>query len=259
MCNVVAAEWRGVRGAGVRQRAGGRSERQTLVSVGPLEARNQPTARFVTGLSGGMSLYQQSQPPSGNRTDYISFTDAYFLDVAATEENGAGDQACPAADSVTKGAATLIANGAIRHRIFAASSVGPIDPCGLVPVSVLTSVGVDVGTPTEFPEHHECDWFAPDTAGQNEAASLDFILGDQPAATDPTTDTSTMIAGRPTILSSGGSTPGRFADTAVHPFDGAADVFEIAQVVVSLPGRTASQACQVVTTVADTAWPRLPH
>lgn len=233
--------------------------RQTLVSVGPLEARNQPTARFVTGLSDGMSLYQQSQPPSGSCTDYISFTDAYLLDVAATEENGTGDQVCPAVDTVAQGVATLIAHGAIRHRIFAANSVGPIDPCGLVPVSVLTSAGVDVGTPTEFPEHHECDWFAPDTTGQNEGVSLDFILGSQPAASDPTTDTSTMIAGRPTVLSSGGSTPGCFADTAVHPFDGGgADLFEIAQVVVSLPGSTASQACQVATTVANTAWPQLP-
>lgn len=233
--------------------------KQTLVSVGPLEARNQPTARFVTGLSGGMSLYQQSQPPSGSCTDYISFTDAYFLDVAATEENGTADQVCPAADTVAKGTATLIASGKVRHRTFAANSVGPIDPCGLVPVSVLTSAGVNAGTPTEFPEHHECDWFAPDTTGQNEAVSLDFILGNRPAAGDPATDTSTMIAGRPTVLSSGGSTPGCFADTALHPFaGGGADIFEIAQIVVSLPGSTASQACQVATTVATTAWPRLP-
>jgi hypothetical protein len=232
--------------------------RQTLVSVGPLEARGQQSTRYVGTLFDGMSLYQEPEPSAGNCTDYIAFTDEYFLAIEAGPADG-GEQVCPATDTVAKGVATRIANGAIRHRTFPSGSIGSLDPCGLVPGSVLSSAGMAATPPQEYPEHHECDWFAPASGNQTDGVSLDFIVGTQPTASDPNTDTSTMVAGRPTVLNSGGSTPGCFASAALRPFDaGGPGIFEIAQVVVSMPSGTADQACQAAATIAAAVWPQLP-
>jgi hypothetical protein len=173
----------------------------TDVHVGPLEDRDGGTDSELTSvadLAGGLTLYRATDQSVGYCVDYVGFTDGEALYVGASpSDTDSKANTCPAADALARNAATDIAEGGVTHRGYPAQSVGSVDPCGLLPASVLTSGGIADASPNEYPEAHECDWYSEQTL---DSVSIQFLVGPRPSVYDPSVDSAVRIAGRPTVV-----------------------------------------------------------
>lgn len=233
------------------------------VNVGPLEtAADQPSAQLtqVATLATGMKLYTDT-PVNGFCDEYVTFADNLRLVVSANAAT-AGSQAnvCPAAETMARNAADQIRVGSVRHVRYPPGSLGPLDPCTLVPDSALAAAGLRGVAPTPFPQHHECAWRPVDT---NAGASLRvmFDVGTEPKVVDRTTDVRSTVAGRSSVTSKftlSGTSALCYVATGLNKY-GNTGRLELALVEVRTGAASTVDACNASTTVAGVVWPKLPN
>ncbi len=240
---------------------------RAYVLVGPLESnrdRIPEQVRTVAKLPRGL-VVQQATNHDGFCDAYVTFADGDTLLIDANPY-GSDDQSgnlCPAAVSLAQNAATRITAGTIKHRTYPQGSVGPSDPCAMVPSDALASAGIADPDPLEYPEKHECAWVSKTNEDAPEVDLL-FAAGQPAAVNDPKTDSTTTVAGRQTIVSmlAQSGTVGCFLSANLNPYTAAdyqGSFVEIAQLVIKNDnGSTPAEACTAGKTVAAALWPKLP-
>ena len=239
------------------------------VTVGPLETSDDLTAGpldTVTSLPDGMTIQVGKQDSADYCDAYVIFPDAYDLDVSASPSTSDSHaNVCAAAVALAENAADQIAAGVIRHRTYPGDSVGQVDPCGLLGAGTLAAAGITGINTYAYPEGHECYW-ASDSDTNLPTAQLNFVVGEQPTILDPTTDSSAVIAGRPSVVSlytqpdtdsicwiNTGLNAYTDADTSA-----AAGLVEIAEVGVDTVQGSKVNPCTAAKAVAAQVWPKLP-
>jgi hypothetical protein len=242
---------------------------RAYVTVGPLETTDDMTGApltTVTSLADGM-VVQVGKPDSSDYCDaYVIFFDDYDLHVSASP-SGSDSHAnvCASAVAMAENAGDRIGAGAIRHRGYASGSVGPVDPCGLISVSKLAAAGVSGTTTFAYPEGHECYWASTSDLSLP-TAQLDFVVGQEPDVVDPSTDTPTTVAGRPSIVSlfaQPDSDSICWINTGLNPYtdtdtSAAAGLVEIAEIGVDTVKGSRTNPCTAAKALAATIWPKLP-
>ena len=217
------------------------------------------TGKNLTGgqaVAGGLTLYPD---PPGDLTcfAYLHFPvhPVYLTVLVSTSNNAPAAQSwCTAAQDIAKNVATVVAKHPAGHLTgVAPNSFSRINACGTVDGSVLAAAGL--AAPITFPARHQCLWHKQDDAS-GESAQLVFAVGPLPQPGPG--GTSTTIDGRPSVvqpradsgygtctIETGGSA---FGPAAQHRV-------ELAHLYVFGPDSTT--ACQLATTMANAAWPKL--
>jgi hypothetical protein len=195
----------------------------------------------------------------GTCTAYLSFTGnpMYLMSDVSAESGDGSDALCTASQEIAKNAANAIADQRVTHvGNVPAKSLRRVDPCGLVDPSVLAPAGL--GSPVTYPARHQCVWnVAADDL--SECAQLLFLVGPQPEPEDGAT--STEIGGRESVVqpTDAGDSGECQIDTGGIPFGAPQQgLVEIAEVFVYASGQTGDATCQLGTTIASAAWPKLP-
>lgn len=226
------------------------------VSVGPLEAGTEHVGHLVTQLSGGMALYEDTEPPQGYCGNQVAFADSYLFDVEVGPVSGS-TKPCPIAEQVGRDVAAKLVAGGLTHRHYTAGSLGSVDPCGLAPTAALASAGLTDAAATEYPQHHECDWTSDNLS--IDTVNLAFQVSPAPTVADPSTDKIVSVGGRSTLRTDDQADQTCYLDVAVRPYSGGQGLKEIAELTVTTNGDDPAMACQVAEKVATTLWSKLPR
>ncbi len=239
------------------------------VVVGPLlqdeDTSDEADVHRVATLPGGMYI-EVDQPDSDQECDAtLVFPDDYELPVAAVpSDTSAGDAGvCDTAVLVARNAADQVENAKIDHLVYPAGSAGPVDPCRLIDKTTLASAGLAGLTPTEYPEHHDCQWTGDEDAPQ---LHVFFAVGDPPTVEGPE-DKVVTIAGRHSVSAMDSPSSGKSlctVGTGLHHVvfadaQSGSDVVEIAVVSVDVLDQDKVDACHAAQTLAAVVWPQLPH
>jgi hypothetical protein len=233
------------------------------VRVGPLESHSAADSSDVTAIAllpKGMKLYGETTRTPAFCDEYLRFADGNELAVSASASDVESQaDVCPAADALARNAADRIRAGAVQHTTYPTYSLGRIDPCGVVPPSVLASAGLTGGTATEYPEHHQCAWLPADRdAGTT--LRVEFVVGEAPKVIDRSSETQSRIAGRTSVTSSFALSSTEklcYVATGLHPY-GSTGLLELAYVDVHAGTASRVDPCHAATTVAAAVWPTLP-
>lgn len=195
----------------------------------------------------------------GTCTAYLSFAthQVYLMAEVYVSEGDGSDALCTASQDLAKNVATVLSRQRARHLGgVPARSLQRVDACGTVSASVLDSVGL--GTPNTYPAKHQCVWDAKSDQS-DEYAQLLFLVGPTPEPVHG--GTVSQIGGRRSVVAPTAETD--FAECQIDT-GGIAfgrpqqDLVEIAEVFVYSSSQTADQVCQLGTTIAKAAWPKLP-
>ncbi|GLY65279.1 hypothetical protein [Amycolatopsis taiwanensis] len=204
----------------------------------------------------------------GSCGNYLSFSDGVDLDIysyledgqegSSAAETGISQSLCSLDSALLDGVVTAVTQKKVAHLTFAPGSLGTVDPCTLIPDSLVREQAAvlhertGVALPREAnPSKHRCRWANTDRALR---AALWFYIDKAPAATPPaTTET---IGNRSSIVN---ASPPDYCqiDTVLGPAPGAKNgAVSVAQIYVSLGGL--EDACPVARAMANQAWPQLP-
>ncbi|HEX4221044.1 MAG TPA: hypothetical protein VHZ97_01640 [Pseudonocardiaceae bacterium] len=209
-------------------------------------------------LPSGLALYTGSVQQQ-SCTAYLKFAEGIEMTSVAYANDGDGTaNLCTAATTVARDVSGVLAKGPVPHRAFPPNSLATVDPCPLLTDDILLPVGLTALDHTSYPAHHECDW----AGGKDDdeiSAYLSFIVGPPPVA-QPNVSTAVTIAGRPSIMVSttDDSAAECWIDTAGQTFGTQQNLVEIAEIYISDADQSTDTACQVGTTLATSAWPKLP-
>lgn len=237
------------------------------VRVGPLETQDEESdssLKPVATLTRGMTLYTSTDNAPGLCDEYLGFSDANALLIdATTSDPSSKADACPAAEAVGRNAATQIAAGGIKHITFPGNSAGRIDPCNLVVSDTLASAGIANAVASEYPEMHECFWGPGLADSTGNSMYLEFVVGEEPSILDPTTDTSSTIAGRPTVdtkFAVSSTSAWCDVETGLRTYgDPSDDLVEIALIEMHVGDGNTAHACTMANKIAASVWPQLPQ
>lgn len=209
-------------------------------------------------VAGGLTMYPDTLA-YGTCTAYLSFTgeQIYLISEVSVASGDGSDALCTASQELARNAAAVIARQRVAHVTgIPAKSLRRVDACGLVGASVLNSAGL--GQAVTFPAGHQCVWNdkADDAA---EYVQLLFLVGPYPEPVHG--GTATDIAGRPSVVQP--TDEDAFGECVIdtggiafgQPQQG---LVEIAEIFVYGSGQTGAATCQLATTIADAAWPKLP-
>lgn len=209
-------------------------------------------------VAGGLSMYPDTLS-YGSCTAYLSFTGnpMYLISEVSSESGDGTDALCTASQEIAKNAAAVIARQRVPHVSgIPAKSLRRLDACSLVDSAVLDAAGL--GPSVSFPAKHQCVWNdkANDAA---EYVQLLFLVGPSP---EPGQDgTTTQIADRQTVVQPTDETA--FGECTLETGgiefgQPQQDLVEIAEVFVYASGQTGAATCQLGTSIANAAWPKLP-
>lgn len=243
---------------------------KAYVTVGPLETSDDMTGApvdTVTTLSNGMIIQVGKPDPADYCDGYVIFPDDYDLHVSASPSTSDSHaNVCASAVAMAENAASQVSAGAVRHRTYSAGSAGKIDPCGLIDQAQLSLAGVTGISTFAYPEAHECYW-ASDSDINLPTAQMNFVVGERPTILDPTTDSATTIAERPSIVSlftQADSDSICWINTGLNPYtdqetSAAAGLVEIAEIGVDTVKGSKVNPCTAAKAVAAAIWPKLPE
>ena len=208
-------------------------------------------------LSSGLQLYTGSAQ-DGSCSAYLKFAEGIEMTSVAYANDGDGTpDLCTTAAAVARNVSGVLARGPVPHRTYPQNSFAALDPCQLLDNSTLSPLGLDSSSEQSYPAHHECVWTGTDQDSNDLTAYLSFLVGPTPTA-QPNVSTAAQISGRSsvTISTTDDTAAECWIDTAGQSF-GAAQV-EIAEIYISDDNQSTDSACQLGTTLATAAWPKLP-
>jgi hypothetical protein len=209
-------------------------------------------------VAGGITMFRETLS-YGSCDTYLAFTGnpMYLLTEVSAESGEGSDALCTASQAIARNVATSIAQQRVAHVTGVPStSLRRVDACGLVDTSVLGPAGL--GSPVSYPARHQCVWNAA-ADDLSEYAQLLFLIGPRPAPTDDAT--AVQIAGRASVEQA--TDADDFGECQIDTGGVASgppqqDLVEIAEVFVYASDQTGDATCQLATTIAAAAWPKLP-
>ncbi|MBP2323240.1 hypothetical protein JOF56_003625 [Kibdelosporangium banguiense] len=215
---------------------------ERIRAVGDLEAKEvEPVA--------GLRIFEE--PPLPDRcARYILFSDNVTLAVSADTRDTPGkniSQLC----SVTEKAATVIAENVaarkVTHHQYAASSLGPLNACAAVTVSLPQVPGLAAGEVTTYPATHQCRWGSETVP----SLTLRYVLSEPSTASNVQHEN---ISGRQTGVYNVDVNGRTLCVAEVKQGTGR----ELAQVIVRLAPGSQEAACVAARGVAAEVWSKLP-
>jgi hypothetical protein len=225
-------------------------------------AQNQRTNRIedpTKKLPRGLVAKRDAYKASGQCSYYLSFPDAIdvqiysYYDDPSVAETAGYDSLCSLDADLLDGVVTAVTQEKVTHLTFAPGSLGTINPCTLIPDSlVMQQVGLPLQREAN-PSRHRCRW---SNSGLGMRVALWFYSDKTPTATPPvTTET---IAGRQSLVNPV-SEHYCLVDTVVGPAPGAKNgEVSVAETYANLGNVGGKDACGIARALAAQAWPRLP-
>lgn len=219
------------------------------VRFGLLEhVRGEVQAKEIEPV-GALRVFEEN-PAKDRCARYILFSDDVTMIVSADTYDSPGasvPQLCSITEKTTTTIAENVAAKKVRHFTFPASSLGRVDPCKVVTVSLAQVPGLPTGEVISYPGQHQCRW----GLAMVPSLTVRFVLGTPSTAPEVKQET---IAGR---------------QTSVYPVNVAGRSLcvaelkhgtgrELAQVLVRLPADNTEAACAALRIVAAEAWRKLP-
>jgi hypothetical protein len=211
-------------------------------SIGELQAKEiEPVA----------SLRIFEEPPVPDRcARYILFSDNVTMAVSADTRDTPGkniSQLCSVTEKATTAIAENVAANKVSHRRYEPSSLGPLDACNAVTVSLAQVPGLAAGEVTTYPAHHQCRW-GSDTVP---SLTLRYVLNEPSTASFVKRET---IGGRDTGVYNVDVNGRTLCVAEVKQGNGR----ELAQVIVRLAPNNEEAACAAARVVAAEVWSKLP-
>ena len=229
-------------------------------SLDRIEALPDINAKKSITRPGGLKIVDYATDPN-YCNQLLVFVDGVTLSVNASRYDGPEPKLCEMVHAGMDQVLEVLVRHAVRHRDFAANSLGSLDPCRLVPAAALASIpGIGAAAPRTYPAGHGCAWTAPDNSAR---VRVMFTAGPPPKPSGAGSNES-PIAGRASVLS---PTPeaGNYAFCGAQtghiplPVKGLSGLVEIAAVFVRMPKGQVDAACRAATEVAGAVWPKLPN
>nr|CEL21632.1 hypothetical protein [Kibdelosporangium sp. MJ126-NF4]CTQ92413.1 hypothetical protein [Kibdelosporangium sp. MJ126-NF4] len=219
------------------------------VRFGLLERLRGPLEANEIEAVGPLRVFEET--PSKDRcARYILFSDDVTL-IASADTIDTPTTTVPELCSITEKATTTIAENLVARRVkhltYPPSSLGTVDACKAVTVSLAQVPALPAGEVITYPGRHQCRW----GLAMVPSLTLRFVLGAPSSAPEVRTET---IAGRQTGVYAV-DIPGRTLCVAETKHGTGR---EIAQIAVRLAPTTAETACAAAQAVAAEAWTKLP-
>lgn len=198
---------------------------------------------------GALRIFEAAPVPD-RCARYIVFSDHVTMAVSADTRDTPGknvSQLC----SVTEKATTVIAENVLArkfaHRQYEPSSLGPLNACDAVMVSLAQVPGLAAGEVTTYPAHHQCRWGSETLP----SLTLRYVLSEPSTAPNVKQEN---ISGRPTGVYTVDVNGRTLCVAEVRQGGGR----ELAQVIVRLAPNKAEAACMAARAVASEVWSKLP-
>jgi hypothetical protein len=226
-------------------------EASVAVRFGLLEKLRSTGELHATEMEpvGALRIFEVAPVPD-RCARYILFSDNITMAVSADTRDTPGkivSQLCSVAEKATTTIAENVLARRIAHRQYEPSSLGPLNACDAVTVSLAQVPGLAAGEVNAYPAHHQCRWGSATVP----SLTLRYVLSEPSTAPEVKQET---IAGRPTgvyNVDSSGRT------LCVAEVKQGVDR-ELAQVIVRLAPGMAGQACASARLVAAEVWAKLP-
>jgi hypothetical protein len=211
-------------------------------AIGDLQAKEvEPVA----------SLRIFEEPPVPDRcARYILFSDNVTMAVSADTRDTPGkniSQLCSVTEKATTTIAENVAANKVSHRQYEPRSLGPLDACDAVAVSLAQVPGLAVGEVTSYPAHHQCRWGSATVP----SLTLRYVLSEPSTASNVRREN---ISGRDTGVYNVDINGRTLCVAEVKQGTGR----ELAQVIVRLAPNNSEAACVAARGVAAEVWSKLP-
>ncbi|MET0234744.1 MAG: hypothetical protein ABW224_08925 [Kibdelosporangium sp.] len=215
---------------------------ERIRSVGELPAKEiEPV--------GGLRIFEEAPVPD-RCARYILFSDGITMAVSADTRDTPGkniSQLCSVTEKTTTSIAENIAARKIAHHQYEPTSLGTLDACDAVTVSLAQVPGLAAGEVTTYPAHHQCRWGSVTVP----SLTLRYVLDEPSDAPEVKRES---IAGRQTGIYNVEVNGRTLCVAEVKQGKGR----ELAQVIVRLAPGSAEAACAAARTVAAEVWSKLP-
>lgn len=197
----------------------------------------------------GLRIFEEAPVPD-RCARYILFSDNVTMAVSADTRDTPGkniSQLCSVTEKATTTIAENVAANKVGHRKYEPSSLGPLDACAAVSVSLAQVPGLAAGEVTTYPAHHQCRWGSATVP----SLTLRYVLSEPSTAANVTRE---KIAGRDTGVYNVDISGRALCVAEVKQGPGR----ELAQVIVRLTPSNSEAACVAARGVAAEVWSKLP-
>jgi hypothetical protein len=211
-------------------------------AIGELQAKEiEPVA--------ALRIFEEAPVPD-RCARYILFSDNITMAVSADTRDTPGkniSQLCSVTEKATTTIAENVAANRVNHRVYEPSSLGPLNACDAVVVSLAQVPGLAAGEVTTYPAHHQCRWGSATVP----SLTLRYVLSEPSTASNVTREN---IAGRDTGVYNVDVNGRTLCVAEVKQGSGR----ELAQVIVRLAPNNSEVACAAARGVAAEVWSKLP-
>jgi hypothetical protein len=211
-------------------------------STGDLQAKEiEPVA--------SLRIFEEAPLPD-RCARYILFSDNITMAVSADTRDTPGknvSELCSMTEKATTTIAENIAANKVNHRQYEPSSLGPLDACDAVTISLAQVPGLAAGEIATYPAHHQCRWGSATVP----SLTLRYVLSEPSAAPYVKREN---ISGRDTGVYNVDVSGRTLCVAEVKQGNGR----ELAQVIIRLAPNNADAACAAARVVAAEVWSKLP-